>query len=69
MQASFGLSFRRALPKPGVCIALSFGGTTAQGYTGSPIRVLALRPGTYWLSVSRQSTSDSTATERSLMGP
>jgi plastocyanin len=41
-----------ALPKPGACMALSVGETTAQGYTASPDRVLTLRPGTYWLTVN-----------------
>ncbi len=51
----------QALPKPGACIALSFGEQTAQGYTDSPDRVLSLRPGTYWLTVARPTTSRSRA--------
>jgi plastocyanin len=46
-----------AMPKPGACISLSFDGQTAEGYTGSPNRVLTLRPGTYWLSVNDNSTA------------
>lgn len=41
-----------AMPAPGACIALSFDGQTAQGYTDSPSRVLAIRPGVYWLTVT-----------------
>lgn len=41
-----------AMPKPGACIALAFDGQVAQGYTNSPERVLTLRPGTYWLTVT-----------------
>ena len=47
----------QALPKPGACIALSFGDATAMGYTNSPDRVLTLRPGTYWLTVNDNSTA------------
>ena len=46
-----------AMPKPGACISLSFDGQTAQGYTDSPSRVLALRPGIYWLSVTDNSAA------------
>jgi plastocyanin len=46
-----------ALPKPAACISLSFGGQTAEGYTGSPDRVIALRPGVYWLSVNDNATA------------
>jgi plastocyanin len=46
----------QALPKPGACIALSFDGQTAFGYTNSPDRVIALRPGTYWLTVDDNSS-------------
>jgi plastocyanin len=46
----------QALPKPGACIALSFDGQTAFGYTNSPDRVIALRPGTYWLTVNDNSS-------------
>lgn len=45
-----------AMPRPGACIALSFDGQTAQGYTDSPNRTLTLRPGTYWLTVNDNST-------------
>lgn len=55
----------QALPKPGACISLSYGGLTAVGYTGSANRVLTLRPGTYWLSVR----DDSAAHNFSLAGP
>lgn len=41
-----------ALPKAGACISLSFNEQTAQGYTASPDREIALRPGTYWLTVT-----------------
>ncbi len=44
-----------AQPKAGACMALSFAGQTAEGYTGSPDRTLNLRPGTYWLSVNDNS--------------
>jgi hypothetical protein len=54
-----------AQPKPGACIALTYDGQTALGYTDSPNRVLALRPGTYWLSVN----DESTAHNFSLEGP
>jgi hypothetical protein len=47
----------QALPKPGACISLSYGGETAMGYTDSPNRVLTLRPGTYWLTVNDNSTA------------
>jgi len=47
----------QALPKPGACIALSFDGVTAQGYTNSPDRAIALRPGTYVLSVNDTSSA------------
>jgi hypothetical protein len=47
----------QALPKPGACISLSFGGETAMGYTDAPNRVLTLRPGTYWLTVDDNSTA------------
>ncbi len=46
-----------ALPKPGACIALSFGEQAAQGYTNSADRVLSLRPGTYWLTVNDNSAA------------
>jgi plastocyanin len=46
-----------ALPKPGACISLTYDGQTAEGYTGSPDRVLALRPGVYWLSVNDNATA------------
>lgn len=36
---------------PGLCIELSFDGQTTQGYYNSP-GLLALRPGTYWLTVT-----------------
>lgn len=55
----------QALPKPGACISLSYGGETAQGYTNSPGRLLTLRPGTYWLTVNDAST----AHNFSLAGP
>jgi len=41
-----------ALPKPAACIQLAFGDDMAQGYTGSTDREIALRPGTYWLTVN-----------------
>lgn len=41
-----------AMPAPGACIQLASAGQTAQGYTDSPERVLRLRPGVYWLTVS-----------------
>jgi hypothetical protein len=44
-----------ALPMAGACISLSYDGQTAQGYTGSPDRTIALRPGTYWLTVNDNS--------------
>jgi hypothetical protein len=44
-----------AMPKPGACISLSSDGQTAQGYTDSPNRVLTLRPGVYWLTVTDNS--------------
>jgi uncharacterized cupredoxin-like copper-binding protein len=47
----------QALPKPGACISLSYGGETAMGYTDSPNRVLTLEPGTYWLTVNDNSTA------------
>jgi len=46
-----------AMPKPGACIQLAFDGQTAQGYTDSSNRVLTLRPGTYWLTVTDTSTA------------
>jgi plastocyanin len=45
-----------AMPKPGACIELGFDGQTAQGYTNSNNRVLTIRPGTYWLTVTDNST-------------
>jgi hypothetical protein len=54
-----------ALPKPMACIEASYGGETAQGYTGSTTRDIALRPGDYWLSVY----DDMTAHNFSLKGP
>jgi hypothetical protein len=45
-----------ALPAPGACIQLSDDGQTAQGYTDSPNRVLTLRPGVHWLSVTDNNT-------------
>jgi hypothetical protein len=45
-----------AMPKPGACISLSYDGQLAEGYTGSPNRAIALRPGTYWLTVNDTST-------------
>jgi plastocyanin len=45
-----------AQPKPGACISLTYDGQTAEGYTGSPDRVLTLRPGVYWLSVNDNAT-------------
>jgi hypothetical protein len=47
----------QALPKPGACISLSYGGETAMGYTDAPNRVLTLEPGTYWLTVNDNSTA------------
>src|SRR5262249_61008489 len=47
----------KAMPKPGACISLSYGGQAAEGYTDSPNRVLTLRPGTYWLSVNDNSSA------------
>jgi hypothetical protein len=41
-----------AMPAPGACIQLAYGDQTAQGYTDSPTRVLTLRPGIYWLTVT-----------------
>lgn len=52
-----------AMPKPGACIALSYDGATAQGYTDSTERTLTLRPGTYWLSVNDTSTTHNFALE------
>ena len=52
-----------ALPKPGACISLSYQGQTAVGYTGSNNRLLTLRPGTYWLTVSDTSTAHNFALE------
>jgi hypothetical protein len=52
-----------AMPKPGACISLSYGGTTAQGYTDSIERTLTLRPGTYWLSVNDTSLTHNFALE------
>jgi Copper binding proteins, plastocyanin/azurin family len=46
-----------AMPKPGACIQLSFADQTAQGYTDSPNRALALRPGVYWLTVDDNSSA------------
>lgn len=46
-----------ALPKPAACMSLSFEGQTAEGYTGSPDRVLTLRPGTYWFAVNDTATA------------
>lgn len=49
---------QNAMPKPGACIQLaSDDGQTAQGYTNSPNRDLTLRPGTYWLTVTDNSTA------------
>jgi hypothetical protein len=45
-----------ALPAVGACIQLSYDGQTAQGYTDSPNRDLTLRPGTYWLTVTDNSS-------------
>ena len=45
----------QAMPKPGACISLSYNEQTAQGYTGSPDRTIALRPGTYWITVNDNS--------------
>lgn len=47
----------QALPKPGACISLSYRDETAMGYTGSPDRVLTIRPGTYWLTVNDTSAA------------
>jgi hypothetical protein len=47
----------QALPKPGACISLSYRDETAMGYTGSPDRVLTIRPGTYWLTVNDNSAA------------
>jgi hypothetical protein len=47
----------QALPKPGACISLSYGGEASMGYTDSLNRVLTLRPGTYWLTVNDNSTA------------
>jgi hypothetical protein len=52
-----------ALPKPGACISLSYQGETAVGYTGSEDRLLALRPGTYWLTVNDNSGAHNFALE------
>lgn len=52
-----------ATPKPGACIELSFDGQTAFGYTNSPDRVIALRPGTYWLTVNDTSSAHNFALE------
>jgi hypothetical protein len=41
-----------AMPKPGACIQLAYDGQMAQGYTDSSDRVLTLRPGAYWLTVT-----------------
>jgi plastocyanin len=41
-----------ALPKATACISLSYDGQTAEGYTNSPDRTIALRPGTYWITVN-----------------
>jgi plastocyanin len=49
---------------PGLCIQLTFGGDTVQGYYGSPGRI-SLRPGDYWLTV----TDTSNAHNFSLTGP
>jgi hypothetical protein len=46
-----------AMPKPGACIQLSYRNQTAQGYTGSPDRVLTVRPGFYFLSVDDNATA------------
>jgi len=53
----------QATPKPGACISLSFDGQTAFGYTNSPDRVIALRPGTYWLTVNDTSSAHNFALE------
>jgi len=46
-----------ALPMAGACISLSYDGQTAEGYTGSPDRTIALRPGTYWITVTDNSAT------------
>lgn len=53
----------QAKPKPGACIELTFDGQTAIGYTDSPDRVIALRPGTYWLTVNDNSSAHNFALE------
>lgn len=53
----------QAMPKPGACISLSSGDQTAQGYTNSQERTLAIRPGTYWLQVNDTSTAHNFALE------
>jgi len=47
----------QAMPKPGACISLSYDGQTAQGYTDSLDRTIALRPGTYWITVTDNSAA------------
>jgi plastocyanin len=49
---------------PGLCIQLTFGGQTVQGYYGSP-GLISLRPGDYWLTV----TDTSNAHNFTLVGP
>ena len=46
-----------AMPKPGACISLSDGDQTAQGYTDSADRSIAVRPGVYWLTVDDTSSA------------
>jgi plastocyanin len=53
----------QATPKPGACISLSFAGQTAYGYTNSPDRAIALRPGTYWFAVDDTSSAHNFALE------
>jgi plastocyanin len=47
----------QAMPKPGACISLAYDGQTAHGYTGSVDRTIALRPGTYWVTVTDNSAT------------
>jgi hypothetical protein len=49
---------------PGLCLQLTFGGQTVQGYYGSPGQI-SLRPGNYWLTV----TDNSNFHNFSLTGP
>lgn len=46
-----------AMPKPGACISVSDGDQTAEGYTDSPDRSIAIRPGVYWVTVDDTSTA------------